>query len=280
MIYCGGSCTPGGGGAPPPVRCGEGSAPAPPGGTIPMARRRGSRRGPSIGDARGSLPLPAGISHSRGDPMNDSFQRRNRRSIRLRAYDYTAPGAYFVTVCTQDQAHLFGDVVDGGMWLNDAGRMIIDIWESLSDRFPTIRLDAFVVMPNHIHGIIVIVGAPLVGAQDDRCETVTRAATRAAPTLGDIVGAFKSITTVEYIRGVKQHGWSPFHKRLWQRNYYEHIIRDDRALDAIRRYIVQNPVRWHLDRYNAERVAPDPWAEEIWRMMREPFPGREGEDRG
>ncbi len=226
--------------------------------------------------------------------MNNGPRRRNRRTIRLRAYDYTTPGAYFVTVCTQDQAHLFGDVVDGGMRLNDAGRMIIDIWESLSDRFPTIRLDAFVVMPNHVHGIIVIVGAPLVGAQaenhdaddhtvgaslvgaqiedHDNADAQTRAATRAAPTLGDIVGAFKSITTVEYIRGVKQHGWSPFHKRLWQRNYYEHIIRNDRALDAIRRYIVQNPVRWHLDRYNAERTAPDPWAEEIWRMMHEPFP--------
>jgi len=85
--------------------------------------------------------------------------------------------------------------------------------------------------------------------------------------LGDIVGAFKSITTVEYIRGVKQQGWPPFDKRLWQRNYWEHIIRNERALNAIRRYIIDNPRRWHLDRYNPDATGPDPQARDLWRML-------------
>jgi REP element-mobilizing transposase RayT len=131
-----------------------------------------------------------------------------------------------------------------------------DAWRAVTDRFPTIRLDAFVVMPNHIHGIVVIttttattVGAGLVPAHDD-VPVTDRATTRVAPTLGDVIGAFKSITTVGYIRGVRTHRWPPFRGRLWQRNYYEHVIRDANSLDRIRRYILDNPRRWHQDRYN------------------------------
>ncbi|MBW1889107.1 MAG: hypothetical protein JRI93_01080 [Deltaproteobacteria bacterium] len=112
--------------------------------------------------------------------------------------------------------------------MNDAGRMVATVWNELPQRFSIIELIEYVIMPNHIHGIIAIVGVPLVGTRKTVGDAPKRADTRPAPTagLGDIVGAFKSITTHEYIRGVKQHGWSPFPGKLWQRNYYEHIVRN------------------------------------------------------
>ena len=151
------------------------------------------------------------------------------------------------------------------MRLNPAGEMIQQAWHTMPDRFPTVHLDAFAVMPNHIHGIIILidptfiepdrtnVGVPLVGAPTD--DSITdRAGTRDAPTspsmatLGDVVGAFKSITTHQYIQDVKHQGWIPFAKRLWQRNYWEHIIRGGKELDRIRQYIDEKPARWYWDR--------------------------------
>jgi REP element-mobilizing transposase RayT len=206
-------------------------------------------------------------------------KKHHRRSIRLKGYDYSQAGAYFVTICTQDRACLFGEVVDGEMRLNDVGRMVVAEWERLPERFPDVALDAFVVMPNHIHGIIVIthpdrVGAGLVPAQEGDHEgrpydtdpdrtTGTGATTRVAPTVGDVVSAFKSSVTVEYARGVKTFGWLPFRRRLWQRNYYEHIIRSEDSLNRIRQYIVENPARWVFDRENLLALAPereDAWA--------------------
>lgn len=201
-------------------------------------------------------------------------ERHHRRSIRLRGYDYTQAGAYFVTVVTQDRACLFGEALDGEMRLNDAGRMVAAEWDALCTRSINIDLDAFVVMPNHIHGVIVVtgttgkigtdgsktatVGAPLVGAQSTtRAQTTgaqTGATTRVAPTLGKIVGAFKSLTTVAYTRGVTTQGWSPFPGRLWQRNYFEHIVRNEESLHRIRQYIADNPARWTDDPENPQRI--------------------------
>ncbi len=182
----------------------------------------------------------------------DQAAKHRRRSLRLKEYDYTQAGAYFITICTQGRACLFGEVVDGSMCWNAAGQLAAIMWTDMSVRFPGIDLDAFVVMPNHVHGIIVlpdraIVGAPRVGARE-------RAATRAAPTVGDVVGAFKSLFTVQYIRGVKENRWQAFDRRVWQRNYYEHIIRDETELARLRRYIDENPLRWEFDRENPRRV--------------------------
>jgi putative transposase len=107
-------------------------------------------------------------------------------------------------------------------------------------------------MPNHIHGIIGIVGVPLVGTRKTVGDLPKRADTRPAPTagLGDIIGAFKSITMHEYIRSVKQHGWSPFPGKLWQRNYYEHVVRNEKELTRIREYIRNNPAQWDTDKDN------------------------------
>jgi REP element-mobilizing transposase RayT len=175
-------------------------------------------------------------------------EKHHRRSIRLSGYDYAQAGAYFVTICAQNKACVFGQITDGQVKRNEAGHMLQCVWDALPGRFPTVELDAFVVMPNHIHGVVVIaqnVGATLVVAQDQR-----RAGTRPAPTLGDIVGAFKSITTHQYALGVKERGWPPFTRRLWQRNYYEHVIRNEISLSAIRLYIEGNPVLWPYDHDN------------------------------
>jgi len=186
--------------------------------------------------------------------IHEPVQRR-RRSLRLNGYDYAQAGAYFITLCTQDRACLFGQVVDGAMRLNDAGEFATRLWHDMPIRFSGLDVDAFVVMPNHIHGILVLsdnaatVGAPLVGALDKN-----KAATRAAPTIGDIVGGFKSSFTVEYIRGVRNDRLPQFDRRVWQRNYYEHIIRDEPELTRARRYIEENPLRWEFDQENPLRV--------------------------
>lgn len=170
--------------------------------------------------------------------MANSMNHKNRRSIRLQGYDYSQEGAYYVTICTQNKLCLFGVVTNGKMILNDAGKMIEMEWLKLKDRFPNIDLHEYIVMPNHFHGIIeiVTVGVPLVGTQNEQNKTV-----------GDIMDVFKSITTVEYIRGVKNNGWKPFNRKLWQRNYYEHIVRDGNDYDRIVNYIRDNPSNWGKD---------------------------------
>jgi putative transposase len=179
-----------------------------------------------------------------------------RRSLRLKGYDYAQAGAYFVTMCTQDRACLFGDVVEGTVCLNAAGQLVAALWSDMPIRFPEIDLDAFVVMPNHIHGIVVFsdhaatVGAPLVGARRGGA----RAATWAASTVGDVVGAFKSLFTVKYIEGVKEGRWPAFDRRVWQRNYYEHVIRDEPDLARVRSYIDENPLRWEFDDENPQQM--------------------------
>ena len=140
---------------------------------------------------------------------------------------------------------------------NTPGDMVMQAWKSLPQRFPTVDIDEFVVMSNHVHGILML------GQSIEECNESTRdalcqsgesnsasATTRAAPTLADVIGAFKSVTTVEYTRGVRIHQWPKFPARLWQRNYYEHVIRNEHELDVAREYISNNPLKWALDREN------------------------------
>ncbi|MEM9162897.1 MAG: transposase [Cyanobacteria bacterium P01_F01_bin.4] len=179
-----------------------------------------------------------------------------RRSIRLKGYDYASPGTYFVTICLQHRTCLLGNIINHQMQLNDAGQMVHDSWMALPWRFPQIILDAFVVMPNHFHGLITLqnlVGVPLVDTLDRlrNCPINRNVMVDKVPIegvrLGDIVGAFKSITTHVYTAGVKCHGWEPFQKRLWQRNYYEHIVRNETSLETLRRYVLNNPTMWIED---------------------------------
>ena len=164
-----------------------------------------------------------------------------------------------MTIVAQGRAYLFGEVAGEQMRLNEAGGMVQEVCWGLSQRFPGVEVGSFVVMPNHVHGIIALhetVGASLVGAQceDNGDIANNRATTRVAPTLGNVVGAFKSLTTAEYMRGVRARGWPPFRDRLWQRNYYEHIVRDDKSLGRIEQYILDNPANWSLDPENPLNV--------------------------
>jgi REP element-mobilizing transposase RayT len=165
--------------------------------------------------------------------------KHHRRSIRLRDYNYAQTGAYFVTICTQGRVCLFGEVVDGHMTLNDAGRMVQRVWDDLPMRFPSIALDMFVIMPNHVHGIIAIVGAGLA--------LPCGGAASSAPTLGDIVRAFKSVSAIQ-VNQLLSRSEQP----LWQRNYYEHIIRNDEELARVGQYILDNPAQWLDDQDNPQ----------------------------
>ena len=157
-----------------------------------------------------------------------------RKETRLRDFDYRSPGPYVITVCTYRREHRLGHVsADCVMHLHDAGRMAVEIWEAIPEQFPDVSLDAFVVMPNHIHGILTL------GTGDIEQN----------PDLADVVGWFKAVTTNRYIWGVRDLGWPRFDGHVWQRDYYEHIVRNDLEMDRYRTYIENNPALWATDKY-------------------------------
>jgi putative transposase len=168
--------------------------------------------------------------------------RHHRRSIRLPGWDYRQGGAYFVTIATHERAHLFGKVVDGAMAVSDFGQIAVEEWERTAQLRPYVRLDAFMVMPNHVHGIVWIVDGDAVGAQRRCAPTPTNVLPRS---LGAIIRAFKSIVT-RRINQIRSTPGAP----VWQRNYYEHIVRNERELNAVREYIQNNPVNWPADTEN------------------------------
>ncbi len=154
----------------------------------------------------------------------------DRQSIRLRGYDYSQPGAYFITICTHQRQPLFGHITNGVMYRNTAGAAVDSIWNDLPNHYPGIVMGEHVVMPDHVHGIINIVrelvGARFIAPNNDNGPI------NQAPTLGEIVRGFKARCT----RVIQQP--------VWQRNYYEHIIRDEMAYQKITEYIRMNPQNW------------------------------------
>ena len=174
-----------------------------------------------------------------------------RRNLRVPEFDYSQPGAYYVTIVTHERKQLFGQIVDSAVVLNEVGKMVKDIWIAIPKHFPNVKLGEFVIMPNHIHGIISITAGAqyAVPAQD---ETVVEA-THASPlhriskgplpgSIGAIIGSFKSAATKRF----HEIPNNP-EKRLWQRNYYEHVIRNERDYTAIYEYILANPMDWEMD---------------------------------
>jgi len=153
----------------------------------------------------------------------------------------------------QGRECLFGDVVDDEMRMNDAGRMVESVWNELPGRYPGVTVEAYVVMPNHFHGIVVLVNEP-VGAGPRACPDFWAEGhpQGGAPTLSlfDVVHRFKSLTTARYRHGVKQADWPPFPDRLWQRNYYERVIRNEQEWQQAGQYIIDNPQKLDLDRKN------------------------------
>lgn len=185
-------------------------------------------------------------------------QKHHRRSIRLKAYDYTQSGAYYVTIVVYQRQHLFGEVVNGEMQLNELGQIAYDEWFKTAILRPYVELheDEFVVMPNHVHGIIwidnndggeftAIVGARRRRAPTDNMEQFRKPVSHSIPT---IIRAYKSAVTYAVNALQNQRG-----AILWQRNYYEHVIRDEKDLRAKRDYIMSNPLNWENDDENIKR---------------------------
>ena len=176
--------------------------------------------------------------------------KHHRRSIRLDGYDYTQPGPYFVTLCVNLGECLLGQLVGGVMRLSVPGQIAAKSWVWLEVQYPYAILDTWVVMPNHLHGIIGIGGA--VGRGASRCTpTLIPLLTKPKP-LGSLIGAFKTVSTKHINRFRGTPG-----ERFWQRNYYEHIIRNERELTAIRQYIRDNPTHWVEDSENPQHVGKD-----------------------
>jgi len=165
-----------------------------------------------------------------------------RRSIRLDGYDYTQAGAYFVTICVRDPFRLLGAVVDDEMTLNQYGDIVNEEWAYTALVRAEIALDAYVVMPNHIHGIVVVTDD---GHKRAHAASYARPLRSPSYTVGSLVRGFKAAVTTR-INTLCGTPGVPF----WQRNYYEHVVRGDADLERIRAYIAHNPARWAEDTYN------------------------------
>jgi len=180
---------------------------------------------------------------------NYNPEMHHRKSIRLNEYDYSQPGMYYLTICTHNRQFFFGDITGEEMRLHDAGIAAVNCWDEIPKHFPNVLLDQCIVMPNHVHGIIVITEAAGangdVGANDySPLRTVQPPRKKGtSKKIGSIVRGFKIGVTKWF-----QENHSP--QTVWQRNYYEHIIRDDDDLNRIREYIINNPMNWDIDENN------------------------------
>jgi len=173
------------------------------------------------------------------------FRDRYRiESTRLPGWDYAGAGWYFVTLCTKNRICFFGDVIDGVMHLSPIGEILAEEWQKTPQIRPKVRLDEWVIMPNHLHGIIVI--EPVVVETPRR--GVSTASRLKAGSLGAIIGQIKSICT----KRIWAAGYTDF---AWQARFYDHIIRDESSLVRIREYIVNNPAKWQEDRYYAGNLS-------------------------
>ena len=185
-----------------------------------------------------------------------------RKSPRLQGYDYASEGAYFVTICTQNRAHLFGDVVDGEMMLNTLGCIVETCWDDLPNHYHNIQLDAFVVMPNHIHGIIFISNHDVGGGfkpaltkpSPTKPSPAKPALTKPIPTKPSLTTPTKRHGLTEIVRGLKTFSARKINQvrdtpgtSVWQRSFHDHIIHDPHGLNKIRAYIATNPAHWHVD---------------------------------
>ncbi len=175
--------------------------------------------------------------------MQAQSQQHQRRTIRLREYDYSWAGWYYVTICTHNRVCFFGKIVDGQVLLNQVGRIVEEEWLKTPHIRPGIELDEYVIMPNHLHCILII---------GDLCRGVlqyapTNGFRSPSQSLGAIIRGFKGAATKKV--NVLQNTVSI---PLWQRNYYEHIIRNDADLHRVRTYIQNNPLQWEVDEENPE----------------------------
>ena len=185
--------------------------------------------------------------------MNTTIPAR-RKHIRYRDYDYSNPGAYFVTICTRKMKCVFGNISNEKMILSHIGKIAERIWCEIPNHFQNVNLDEYVIMPNHIHGIIIILNEekniPLTDGKGDACiaPTVNKCGPK-PKSLGAIVGTFKSAVT----KRVNEIHGKPG-KTIWQRNYYDRIIRNEKEYHRIQEYIVNNPRYWDWDKINPDKL--------------------------
>lgn len=169
--------------------------------------------------------------------MTGQSSYHERRHSRLAGYDYMTAGYYFVTVCTHQRTLLFGSIDGGTTSLSPAGIMVREAWRDLLDLHPGVDIDIDIVLPDHAHAIVVLDDDP-----------------RRMLSLVDVLHRYKSLTTKRYAHDVQDQSWSRFAGRLWQESFYDHVIRRDGELDAVRRYILENPQRWELQRAAREQA--------------------------
>lgn len=196
-------------------------------GFIPRRKAAGSRPGVHPQASEGSLAVSE-CDH-RGMPRGLNNRRNLTSRHRLRGFDYRNPGFYFVTFCSHNRQHVFGEVVDGTLFHSQAGTMVVNAVAKVPDWFPNVLLDCSVVMPNHVHFLVYL---PLDGSE---------------ATISDIVRKLKGKCVAEYRQGVMDLAWPKYEKHLWQQGFNDQIVRNDRHLDEVRRYIGENPTRWELD---------------------------------
>ncbi|MBI5415075.1 transposase [Candidatus Peregrinibacteria bacterium] len=214
--------------------------------------------------------------------MKDLYNK-NRRSIRLKGYDYSQPGYYFITICTKNRECVFGEIFQQHMRLSALGKIVDYEWRHISNRYSNVILNEFIVMPNHIHGIIIISDEFFVGISEEivgttfavaQCNSIVqnnnmtgarsisslilneRAGARPAPTItiGNIVGSFKSLCVHGYLQYLKNKNIHDVPGKFWQRNYYESIIENDSHLENVQAYIQNNPLNWNTDPENLEFI--------------------------
>jgi putative transposase len=168
---------------------------------------------------------------------------QNRKLNRLKNYDYTQNGAYFITICTYNRVNLFGEIDKGKLILNNVGKMVYKKFSEIPEFYPNISTDKFIVMPNHLHAILII--------QDIERLHGGGMARGPFPTMGlpDYIHRFKTLTTKLYIDGVKICNYPIFDKKVWQNSYHDHIIRNEEDYQKIWEYIDTNPLKWHEDKY-------------------------------
>ncbi|WP_350343439.1 transposase [Proteinivorax tanatarense] len=157
----------------------------------------------------------------------------SRKKIRLSNFNYSATGAYFITICTQHKIPYLGNKQT--LKKNKFGEIVLRSWIDIEKIYNNTAIDYFVIMPNHIHGIIFLYNDSEENQNKNNIIT--------------IIKNFKSYTTNQYGTLVKQDGWKPYKTRLWQRGYYEHVIRNEHSLNKLRNYIINNPLKWKLDRH-------------------------------
>jgi len=193
--------------------------------------------------------------------MNYHFQKgggkhfHHRRSIRLKGYDYSRAGLYFITICCENKVHRFGKIENDGMVLNENGTIANNEWYKLLNRYSNFELDVFQIMPNHMHGIISLknaVGATISVAPNtknpmENIQSQNWTGASPAPTISNIVGAYKSLVANGCLKLYKSK--NKIMGKFWQRNYYEHIIRNENSYNTISNYIINNPAKWNDDKF-------------------------------